>query len=165
MTNKDLELAACFIATVLAVGCSSVRTYSNSLPPNLHIVTRVDSGSGLNSTIAELDIHQVNERCETEYQGRVFLESGISAVGIPVEQTVYLDFIFASKAFLSPNISATRFGTLLTPRPGHEYSASVNYDNGIYDVTLREGRKRSAASRVVVHRALQDCKPGLPVSP
>lgn len=153
MRRRSLAL----LALVFLAGCSGVRAYSNTLPPNFHVRTQADSGSALKSTVAEFDIHRVNAGCETEYLGRVYLDDPLIEVGIPVGETIYLDFIFASKAVLSTNIGATRYSTLLTPRSGYEYDVQVRYVQGIYSVAIRETRRGSSTGRIIEHRPLSSC--------
>jgi hypothetical protein len=98
----------------------------------MHVTTRVDSGSAVKRTVAEFDIHRVNARCETDYLGRVYLDGPATDVGIPVGGLIYLDFIFASKAFMSTTTSAIRYQTTFTPRHGYEYHAKVDYDRARY---------------------------------
>jgi hypothetical protein len=130
-----------------------MRTYPNTLPKNLRVTTEVES-----RTVAEFDVHRVNSRCEMDHQGRVYLDNRVTEVGIPVEETIYLDFIFASKSFLSSSTSVTRYSTLLTPRAGYDYQAEVKYIKGIYGVVIRETRKGSSTSRVVDRVPLGACK-------
>lgn len=144
---------------VLLAGCSGVKTYPNDLPANLHVTTAVDSGSAMKSTVAEFDIHLVNAKCETSYLGRVYLDKPGIDVGIPVDQPLYLDFIFASKAFLSSDISAVRYQTLLTPRSGYEYHAQVSYIKGIYNVVIREKHRGAPAGTTIPRKSLSSCKP------
>jgi hypothetical protein len=144
-------------AAIAMAGCSSVPSYPDTLPKNLHVTTQVDSSGGP-STVAEFDVHRLNARCETEHLGRVYLDNGTRDVGLPVDAPVYLDFIFASKGFLSPNVSAIRHTTLLTARSGYDYSAQVKYVKGIYSVVIREARKGATPSRVVERAPLSDCK-------
>lgn len=160
MTNHGSKatshrVAGCLVAIALA-GCSGIPTYPNTLAKNLNITTRVKAASG--RTAVAFDIHRVNARCETEHQGRINLEDGATAVGIPVGEPLFLDFIFASKGFLSSSVSATRYSTLLTPRSGYRYSAQVKYDRGIYDVVIRETRRRGSAGRVIDRVPLSACK-------
>jgi hypothetical protein len=150
--------AAALFAALLAAGCSGVRTYPNELAPNFRVHTQVESVSALKSTVAEFDIHTVDARCETDYLGRVYLDKPRVDVGVPVGKPVYLDFIFASKAFLSTQVQATRYTTVLTPRPGHEYDVQVRYLKGIYSVAIREA-PRGGAGRLLERRDLADCKP------
>jgi hypothetical protein len=148
------------LVPIFLAGCSGVKTYAQSLPKNMHVTTRVDSGSAVKSAVAEFDIHRVNARCETDYLGRVYLDSPTTEVGIPVDELIYLDFIFASKAFMSTTTNAVRYTTIFTPRRGYEYYAKVDYDKGIYNVVIRERRPGGFAGRIIEHTPLSDCKPG-----
>ena len=145
-------LTACLVA-VLLPSCSGVRTYSSTLPKNLLVATQVEG-----RTEVEFDVHRVNSRCELDHQGRVSLGSGTTEVGIPVEETIYLDFIFASRSFLSSSTGVTRYSTLLTPRAGYDYRAEVRYEKGIYGVVVRETRKGGSAGRVIDRVPLSACK-------
>ena len=110
------------------------------------------------STTVAFDLYRINTRCELEHQGRINLENGTTRVGIPVNEPVFLDFIFASKGFLSPNVSATRYSTVLTPHTGYAYTAQVRYDKGIYNVIIREMRRGDSTGRVIDRVPLRDCK-------
>jgi hypothetical protein len=141
-------------AVLLLSACSGVKTYSSDLPTNLRVRTYIDTGSAMRSTVAEFDVHYVDRNCSLQHQGRVYLDQPLVEVGIPAGRLVYLDFIFASKAVLSSQISGTRHGILLTPRAGHDYDAKVTYDRGIYDVVLRGN------GRIVPRKTLSDCRGG-----
>lgn len=162
MVNVSMKRANYWIYVCLFVitlsGCSGIPTYPNTSLKNLHVTTRVDSGSASSSTAAAIDVHRVNARCETQHLGRVNLENGQTQVGIPVNETLFLDFIFASKRFLSSHISATRYSTLLTPRRGYKYTAQVIYDNDIYDVVIRQTREGRFTGGVIKRVPLSACK-------
>lgn len=147
------------LVPVLLAGCSGVKTYSQSLPKNMHVTTRVASVSAMKGTVAALDIHRVNARCETDYLGRVYLDRPTIDVGIPVDELIYLDFIFASKALMSTTVSAVRYQTIFTPRRGYQYDARVDYDRGIYSVVIRERRPGGSGGRVIEQTPLSSCQP------
>lgn len=147
------------LVPIFLAGCSGVKTYSQRLPKNMYVTTRVASGSAVKSTVAEFDIHRVNARCETGYLGRVYLDRPTIDVGIPVDELIYLDFIFASKAFMSTTTSAVRYQTIFTPRRGYQYDARVDYDRGIYNVVIRERRPGSSGGRVIEQLPLSSCQP------
>lgn len=149
-----------FLILLLLGGCSGIKTYPNELPANFRVTTAIDSGAALKSTVAEFDIHRVNAKCETDYLGRVYLDKPGMDVGIPENQLLYLDFIFASKTFLSNNISAVRYQTLLVSRAGYEYTAEVSYIKGMYNVVIQEKRHGSATGTTIPRRPLSSCSPG-----
>ncbi len=148
---------ACIATVLLLSACSGVKNYPEQKTQNLRIHTQVDSVSATRSTVAEFDVHLVDSHCETEYQGRVYLDQPLVETGIPTERMVYLDFIFASKTMLSSTVSGIRHGVLFTPRSGYEYDVKVSYDKGIYDVVLREMRD-GTITRVIPRRSLDECR-------
>ena len=150
--EPDRWIAACLVA-ILVAGCSGVRTYPNTLPRNLRVATQVEG-----RTTAEFDIHKVNTRCELDHQGRVSLDDAVTEVGIAVGETIYLDFIFASKSFLSSTTGVTRYSTLLTPRAGYDYQAEVKYIKGLYGVVIRETRKGGSGGREIDRVPLSACR-------
>jgi hypothetical protein len=149
---------AILLGVFLVVGCNGVKNYSQKLPINFRVKTKVESVSALNTTVAEFDIHRVNSRCETDYLGRVFLDKPLIDVGVPSNELIYLDFIFASKAFLSTTASAIRYQTMLKTRSGYEYQAEVSYLKGIYNVVIREKQRGGSTSRIIERWPLSSCK-------
>ncbi|MCL5801608.1 MAG: hypothetical protein M1283_03670 [Gammaproteobacteria bacterium] len=145
------------LAFAFLIGCTGVKTYPNRLPKNLHIRTQVNAGPALTNAGAEFDIHRVDAGCNTHYQGRVYLDKPLVEVGIPPGEPSYLDFIFASKAFLSTTTHAVRYQTVLTPRADYEYDIQASYVKGIYNVVIRERHRGSGASRLVERKSLNDC--------
>ena len=156
-THSEPWRWALLLIVILLAGCSGVKTYSNTLPKNMHVNTKLDSGSVFTSTVAEFDIHKVNARCETDYVGRVYLEDAATEVGLPVGGSIFLDFIFASKRYLSSDISAIRYDTLVTPRAGYDYKADVSYINGIYNVVIREISRDGSVVSTIKRRPLSSC--------
>ena len=162
-TNALRMLSLLFLTAILSAGCSGVKTYSSTLPKNMTASATLDSGSAFKSTIAEFDIHRVTPSCDIDYLGRVYLDDGESTpVGIPTGEPLFLDFIFASKVFLSSNISAVRYETMLTPRSGYDYQVDVRYVKGIFNVIIRETGKNGSTVRTLERRPLSSCKPTAP---
>jgi hypothetical protein len=152
MKESSRRVAVCLAALALA-GCSGIKTYPNTLPKNLHVTAKVDSG-----TVVDLDMHRLNARCGIAHEGRLAMDSGAVDVGLRVDETIYLDFVFASKTFLSSSVNVTRYSTLFTPRSGYDYRAQVTYSKGIYNVQIRETRKGGSAGREIDRVPLAACK-------
>jgi len=150
-------VAVCVAAIVLG-GCSSIKTYPNTLAKNMHVTTKLDSGSVVKSTSAVLDIYRVDAKCELTHEGRIDLEEAKTEVGLPTNSPLYLEFVFSNSNYLARHSSSTSYGLLLTPRPGYSYQAKAEYVNGIYDATVRETSKSDPAGRLVNHVPLSDCK-------
>jgi hypothetical protein len=149
--------AVAALAIALAACASGPRSYSNTLPKNLHVTTKVEGGS--TDAAVAFDIHRVDSRCQTEHEGRINLENGATEVGLPVDAPLYLEFIFVTRGGFGSPVGATRHGMLFTARTGYDYRADVLYKKGIYSVEIREGRKGAAAGRLIERVPLSACKP------
>jgi hypothetical protein len=147
-----LLLPACLLA-----GCSGIKPYPNNLENNLHLHTKTDSGSLFSSVRAAVDIYQVNARCQPEYQGTVDLDKSSLAIGIPIDQTSYLNFGFASSSWLANSNSTISYETLLTPRAGYDYDIEVTYLDDIYHVAILETHQRNSIRRDIEQQTLSDC--------
>jgi len=154
--NIRASVAAAVLAIVLTGCAGGPRTFPNSLPKNLNVTTNVDGGS-IKAEVA-FDIHRVNARCITDYEGRINLENGSTDVGLPVDEPLYLEFIFVTGGGFTSSVRATRHGTLFTARSGYYYRAQVSYNKGIYAVEIRETRRGVAGGRVVERVPLSTCK-------
>jgi hypothetical protein len=124
----------------------------------MHVIAEMDSGTAMVESAAKFDIYRVNAKCELQYEGRVFLDSGEFDVGIPTDGMVYLKFIFASKRGLSASTSGIRPGFLFTPRPGYGYQARVRHLHGIYSVAIREISADGSIDRELERLPLNACK-------
>ena len=155
--NMRLQLTGVVLALALGGCAGGARTYSDALPKNMNVTTTVDGGS--KKAAVAFDIHRVNARCLTEYEGRIDLENGTIQVGLPADEPLYLDFIFVTGGGFTSPVGAVRHGVLFTARSGYDYRAQVTYKNAIYDVEIREARKGSSGGRVVERLPLSACKP------
>jgi hypothetical protein len=140
---------ACAAALVL-VACASGKPYPEGVAPkNFSIKTA-------SSARAALGVHGVDAQCRAEYLGTVALDKPSAEIGIPAERWSYLVFDFATSSFLGGRRTNTTFETLLKPRAGYRYEASVTYRDDIYNVVIREQSPRGAW-REVAMRDLASC--------
>ena len=137
-------------ALLLLAACAGGKSYPDSVAPK-NLTLRTAS-----SARAALDVHSVDAQCRTEYLGRVTLDKPSAEIGIPAEQRSYLVFDFATSSFLGGKQTRTTFETLLKPRTGYRYEASVTYRDDIYNVVIREQAPRGAW-REVAMRDLASC--------
>src|SRR5712671_2847970 len=122
--------------------CGTAVLYQDSGAPNLHLSATANSGVFLMATVVYLDIHRVTADCRPEYVGSLNLRAPLalreppSAIHLPEDQLSQLVFKFKT---VGGNYSGlTSYSTLLRPRAGHTYAATVTYDAGLYDVEIRE---------------------------
>jgi hypothetical protein len=140
---------ACAAALVLAA-CASGKPYPDDLAPkNLTVKTS-------SSARAALGVHGVDAQCRTEYLGTVALDKTAAEIGLPAERWSYLVFDFSTSSFLAGRRTSTTFETLLKPRAGYRYEASVSYRDDVYNVVIREQSPRGPW-REVAMRDLASC--------
>ena len=141
--------------------CGTAVLYQDSGAPNLHLSTTSNS-TFLTATVVYLDIHRVTADCRAEYAGSLKLWAPLAlqppqdAVHLPQERLSQLVFKF--KTVGANNYSGlTSYSTLLRPRAGHTYAATVTYDAGLYDVEIREIDPHGGPGRKIEHRSLSEC--------
>ena len=120
--NDDARCCNMFSAMVSA-GCSSIKTYPNTLSKNMHVTTKLSSGSRVTSTSAVFDIYRVDAKCELTHEGRLDLDEAKTEVGLPTNTPLYLEFIFSNSNYLARHSSSpamvycSRHGRVIAIRP------------------------------------------------
>ena len=145
------RLSIAVLSAALLLGCSGIKPYPDTSPKNLRVQSQVEGA------VAEVDVYRVDADCRTEYRGRVSLDRSAVEFGLPSGSLHYLDFIFASKTFLSPSVNVVRYETLLLPRPERRYDVQVRYVQSIYSVVIRETAPGGSTGRVIERGQLSDC--------
>lgn len=146
------------LMTGFLTGCSGLKTYSSDLDENLRIMTETDSGSIFSSVEAAVDIHKVKPDCSTEYAGTVQLDDPSIEVGIPAGRSSYLVFVFERSGIFSADSSIT-YNTLIRPRAGYRYKATVSYNEDIYNVVINEVDPGSKKNRELDTKSMSACRP------
>jgi len=123
-SRASIILAGLWTTAFLA-GCSGMKPYQSTLDNNFHIRTVADSGSWLSSVRAAVDIHRVTPDCKTEYEGTVRLNGSTIHIGIPPNRWSRLLFVFDTSSFLANRSGSITYETLLKPRSGYHYEATV----------------------------------------
>jgi hypothetical protein len=154
----NCHLYGALLLAGLLAGCSTVKTYPDALPRNVHIHTETSSGALLSKVRAAVHIHRVDANCLTEYEGTLRLDQGSVELGIPAGRTSVVAVTFSSSSVLGGSSSSVRYATLLTPRSDHKYDLKVSYREDIYDVTIREIDPRRSSSREIERRDPAACK-------
>lgn len=142
------------LAFVLA-GCSSVRTYPNTLEKNLRVYTRADAGTFFSRLRVDIDIFDVAGDCRVEYQGSLRLNRPAVSIGLPVNKPSYVAIVFTRNVLGS--LTTFTHETVLTPRPHHQYDTEVKYHDGMYQIILRERGTGGGPGRELPRQALKNC--------
>lgn len=137
-------------AAALALACAGVKTYPNDAPPNVRVLTELESGVG-----AALQIYAVDSACRATDRGALPLHRGSLDVGVAAGRPALLVVTFDT-ATLFHRHRQTSSDVLFTPRPGARYELAARYADDMYDVTLREVDRRGAHE--LPHRTLAACK-------
>jgi hypothetical protein len=156
--RRGLRRFSYLVALVPWLGaCSTTVFYNEPGAPNLRF-RAMSIGRFLTYTSIQLDIHHVTADCRAEYVGshNVWAPLGQTTdpVHLPEERLSLLAFEFHQHGNIE---SWTSYKTLLRPRAGQTYEATVNYDAGLYDVEIRETGPNGGPGRKIEQRSLSDC--------
>jgi hypothetical protein len=149
-------LAWSLIGCVLLGGCSSLKTYQSSGEKNMLVRVKNEGGGFFSSTRPDMHIFSVDAACETKYLGTVELDAPRVEIGLPVGQTVLIEFVF-QKSTLGGQQAATAVELMATPRKGTRYEFDVSYLRNGYTATGMEFQPGQAKGREMEYRRLRDC--------
>jgi hypothetical protein len=147
--RRSTYLGLLVVTALLSAGCA--KPYRSNAPENLYLSTQTQGGL-LSSVKVGLDIHQLDERCQTEYLGRVRLGGESVALGLDVNRPAYLVFEFMTSAWLANSSSSIAYDTVFTPRPGHAYDIDVTYVEELYEVAIRERNRKTGRANLLDRR-------------
>jgi hypothetical protein len=116
----------------------------------------MQSGSLFIGVEAVLHIYHLRGGCTTDYLGTVKLEKDMAPIGIMASQPTYLKFVFKTGGMLASGTAIIPYATVLTPRPGVQYSADVSYVDRMYNVVIREVGPRGTPGREI-ERNMRGC--------
>ncbi len=141
-------------AVSMTAGCSVARYASKDNAPNLTVTVETDLNIPLSRLDVMLDVHFVNPDCNSDFQGRLYLDEKKEVVGIPTGKIMELQalFITTGNFLLGGSSSDLRYGTLFTAKPGVKYLMEIIYRNKIFSAELFEftaaGKKGRQIDRV-----------------
>jgi hypothetical protein len=156
--RRGLLRFGCLVVLVPWLGaCSTTVFYNEPGAPNLRF-RATSNGRFLTYTSIQLNIHRVTADCRTEYVGShnvwTLLGPASDPVHLPEERLSLLAFEFHQHGNIEHWSS---YKTLLRPRAGQTYEATVNYDAGLYDVEIHETGPNGGPGRKIEQRSLPDC--------
>ena len=149
-------LAWSLILCALLTGCSNLKTYRSSGEKNMLVRVKNEGGGFFSSTRPDVNIFSVDAACETQYLGTVELDAPRIEIGLPVGQTVLIEFVF-SKSTLGGSQAMTAVELMTTPRKGARYEFDVSYLRNGYAATGVEFDPGQAKGREMEYRRLRDC--------
>jgi hypothetical protein len=144
------------VCLAVLAGCSSLKTYQSSGEKNMLVRVKNEGGGFFSSTRPDVHIFSVDAACEAKYLGTVELDAPKVEIGLPVGQTVLIEFVF-SKSTFGGQQAATAVEIMATPRKGTRYEFDVAYLRNGYSATGMEFQPGQAKGREMEYRRLRDC--------
>src|SRR5919109_557338 len=149
-------LTGIVLALALLAACSSTKIYRNAGEKNMLVRVKNEGGGFFSSTRPNVHVFSVNAACQAEYLGTLELDAPSIEVGLPVGQTVLIEFVF-SKSSLGGHQAATAVEMMATPRKGTRYEFDVAYLSNGYSATGVEFQPGQTKGRELEYRRLRDC--------
>ena len=140
----------------LLAGCSGLKTYPNAHEKNALVRVKNEGGGFFSRTRPDVHLFSVDAACRAQYLGTVELDEPVVEIGLPLGQTVLLEFAFSKSTFGGAH-SVTGIEMMARPRRGVRYEFDVAYLKNGYTATgveLQQGRRSE-----IEHRRLRDCVP------
>jgi hypothetical protein len=142
--------------SALLAGCSSLKTYQGSGEKNMLVRVKNEGGGFFSSTRPDVHIFSVDAACQAQYLGTVELDQPKVEIGLPLGQTVLIEFVF-SKSTFGGRAAATAVEVMATPRKGTRYEFDVAYLRNGYTATGVEFQPGQGKGREMEYRRLRDC--------
>jgi hypothetical protein len=124
-----------------------------------NMVVRTDTGERTlgAATNAWIEVQRVVvPGCRGESEGHVPLRGPTESLHLPAGRLSNLVFKFRTSSWSGVR-SATDYTTLIRPREGFTYEATVTYDAGLFSVDILE-RAPGAPARKLPHRDIKACQ-------
>jgi hypothetical protein len=151
-------LAWGLIGCTLLAGCSNLKTYQGSGEKNMLVRVKNEGGGLFSSTRPDVNIFSVDAACQAKYLGTVDLDAPKVEIGLPVGQTVLIEFVF-QKSTLGSQHALTAVEIMATPRKGTRYEFDVSYLRSGYTATGVEFQPGQTKGREMEYQRLRDCVP------
>lgn len=132
MMNRIPRAALLALGALLVAGCTDIFPYKkNDLPENVTFTPQLSEGS------VRMDVYDIDQGCNEQYQGSLQPGSHPVKVGMPVDQQRYLVVVFQGGTPFGAS-HATSTGMYFKPEPGVMYNIKANYADSMYDVQVLE---------------------------
>jgi len=161
-----LELGARFrpaavpVTALICAGCALTIPYSGAGPHNMYVKTTMDAGEPLAATRAWLEVQRVTPECRGEVEGEIYLRGPADWLYLPVGRPSNLVFKFRTSSLLSQSSAMTSYSTLIRPREGHTYEATVTYKSGLFTINIVEIAPQRVSRRKLPRQDIASCATG-----
>jgi len=138
------------------VGCSSLRTYSDSLTKNLVVSLDKNSDSGVKGRV---DIYLLDKHCQGPYQGSTWFEKTPKKIGIKENRQTLLSFNYLLSDWLTGKHSIIT-DAVIKARSGYRYEAKLSYIDSAYETFLYEINRRTGKRKTINIVGIHGCVEG-----
>jgi hypothetical protein len=149
--------AAGALLVVLAMGgCAT--PYVSAGRPNLHIKTSTGDRTIFAATNAAVEVERVTPGCRGESEGKVYLQSGVDTLHLSTGRVTNLVFSFRTSSLFWQYQSTTTYATLIRPREGFTYQATVAYADSLYTIDIHEIGPSGGPGRKLPRQDVSACQ-------
>jgi hypothetical protein len=149
--------AAGALLLVLAIGgCAT--PYLSGGRPNLHVRTSTGDRTIFAATNAAVEVERVTPACRSESEGKVYLKSGVDSLHLPPGRVTNLVFSFRTSSLFWQYQSTTTYTTLIRPREGYTYQATVAYADSLYTIDIHEIGPNGGPGRKLPRQDISACQ-------
>ena len=155
-----LRPAALVVALTLGA-CALPSPYASDGRHNLVVKTTTGARTPLAATNAWLEIQRVLPGCHGTAEGEVFLKGPVDSLHLPAGRLSNLVFKFRTSSLLSGGAAGvTRYTTLIRPREGYSYEATVAYESSLFTIDILEIAPQGASRQKLPRRDISSCGTG-----
>ena len=109
-------------------------------------------------TNAAVEIERVMPGCRGESEGKVSLKGGADSLHLPAGRLSNLVFSFRTSSLFWQSESITTYTTLIRPREGFTYEATVAYADGLYNIDILEVAPNGRPGRRLARQDIVGCQ-------
>jgi hypothetical protein len=148
--------AGALAAGLLAGACAS--PYVSLGQPNMTVRTSTGERTIFAATNARLEVQRVLPGCRGEAEGQVFLGGAVETLHLPAGRLSNLVFKFRTSSVWGQWSRETSYTTLIRPRPGFTYEATVSFANDLFTIDVVEVGPHKGAPRKLPRQDIADCQ-------
>jgi hypothetical protein len=148
--------AGALLVALVVGGCAT--PYVGLGRPNLHVKTSTGDRTIFAATNAAVEIERVTPGCRGESEGKVYLKAGADSLHLPAGRLSNLVFSFGTSSLFWQTRSITTYTTLIRPREGFTYEATVAYSGGLYSVDIVEVALNGGPGRKLARQDIAGCR-------
>jgi hypothetical protein len=151
--------AGALVVAFTISACALPSPYASEGQHNLVVKTTTGARTPLAATNAWLEIQRVLPGCRGTAEGEVFLRGPVDSLHLPAGRLSNLVFKFRTSSLLSGGAAGvTSYATLIRPREGYSYEATVTYESSLFTIDILEIAPQGGSSRKLPRQDVTACQ-------